>query len=66
MSEKRTGQSEYLVQAKDIHTSFPFDKKIRVQAVDGVSLEQVRKALKPRLTVVANIGADLFQALLGR
>ena len=42
MSEKRTGQSEYLVQAKDIHTSFPFDKKIRVQAVDGVSLELKR------------------------
>jgi NifB/MoaA-like Fe-S oxidoreductase len=34
--------------------------------LDGVSLEQVRRALMPRLTVVPNTGADLFRALLGR
>ena len=34
--------------------------------LDGVSLEQVRKALKPRLTMVQNTGGELFQALLGR
>ncbi|MBQ6527289.1 MAG: ABC transporter ATP-binding protein, partial [Clostridia bacterium] len=28
-----------LVQAKNLHTSFPFDREKRVQAVDGVSLE---------------------------
>ncbi len=33
--------------------------------LDDVSLEQVRGALKPRLTVVPNTGADLFRALLG-
>ncbi len=33
--------------------------------LDGVSLDQVRQALRPRLTVVPNTGEDLFQALLG-
>lgn len=33
--------------------------------LDNVSLEQVRNALKPEVTVVPNTGADLFRALLG-
>ena len=33
--------------------------------LDDVSLAEVRAALKPRLTVVPNTGADLFRALLG-
>ena len=33
--------------------------------LDGVSLEQVRQVLKPRLTVVQNTGGALFRALLG-
>ena len=34
--------------------------------LDDVTLEQVRAALKPRLTVVPNTGADLFRALIGK
>ncbi len=34
--------------------------------LDDVSLGEVRAALKPKLTVVPNTGADLFQALLGK
>ena len=34
--------------------------------LDDVSLGDVRAALKPRLTVVPNTGADLFQALRGK
>ena len=34
--------------------------------LDDVSLEQVRAALKPTLTVVPNTGGDLFRALLGK
>ena len=37
MNVNMTG--DYLVQVKDLHTSFPFDREKRVQAVDGVSLE---------------------------
>ena len=33
--------------------------------LDNVSLAQVRNALKPKVTVVPNTGADLFRALLG-
>ena len=33
--------------------------------LDDVSLGEVRAALKPKLTVVPNTGADLFNALLG-
>ena len=33
--------------------------------LDDVTLEEVRAALKPKLTVVPNTGADLFRALLG-
>ena len=33
--------------------------------LDDVSLGEVRAALKPKLTVVPNTGADLFRALLG-
>jgi NifB/MoaA-like Fe-S oxidoreductase len=34
--------------------------------LDNISLEQVRSALKPKVTVVPNTGADLFRALLGK
>ena len=34
--------------------------------LDNISLEQVRSALKPKVTVVPNTGADLFRALLGQ
>ena len=34
--------------------------------LDDVTLEEVRAALKPRLTVVPNTGAELFRALLGK
>ena len=34
--------------------------------LDDISLQQVRDALKPRVTVVNNTGADLFLALLGQ
>ena len=37
MNAKMTGG--ILVQAKNLHTSFPIDREKRVQAVDGVSLE---------------------------
>ncbi|MBR5110067.1 MAG: DUF512 domain-containing protein [Clostridia bacterium] len=33
--------------------------------LDDVTLEEVKAALKPRVTVVPNTGADLFRALLG-
>ena len=33
--------------------------------LDDVTIEEVRAALKPKLTVVPNTGADLFRALLG-
>ena len=33
--------------------------------LDDVSLGEVRAALKPKLTIVPNTGADLFNALLG-
>ena len=37
MNAKMNG--DFLVQAKNLRTSFPFDREKRVQAVDGVSLE---------------------------